>query len=259
VSYQIAIARVARGAVVRELFQLSDVMEQRAGGEEILIRTVSRAECERRSRNRQDVLEESASIRVMYGLGSGPDAKLLSVRSGDSLEQLADKRITDVENQLLELAPHLFNGSRRAQDAIFLTESLRFILIGIHTPDLLDEQLQPAVEQIGAPLHFDKVTAVELFTQARRFAENAPANQTGPILKRQRNKKIAAAPMPDVLLRAQEEPPARHFRRQHADIREAHRRHACSSYLIPILPLRSSASAPTPLAKAGPIYQFALQ
>src|SRR5687768_9430806 len=183
-AYQVALARVARGAVVRELFQLSDVMEQRAGGEEILIRAVRRAQSERRSRNRQGVLEEAASIRVMHGLGSGPDAKLFRMLGRYSLEQLADERITDVENQLLELAPHLFNGARRAQHAVFLTKSLRLILIGVHTPDLLDEQLQPAVEQIGATLHFDKVAGVELFTQARRFAENAPANQTGPILKR---------------------------------------------------------------------------
>ena len=68
VADEIAFARVARRAVVFELLELADVVQQRAGGQQILVGAVGGAERERRSRDRQDVLEEPAAIGVVHRL-----------------------------------------------------------------------------------------------------------------------------------------------------------------------------------------------
>ena len=172
VADEVAFARVAGRSVVLELFELADVVQQRAGGQQILVRAVGRAQGERRSRDRQDVLEKTAPVRVVHRQRSRPDAQLLGVLRGDALQQLAHERIADVQDELLELAPHLFDRARRTQHAVFLAEALPLVLVGIHPADLLDEQLHPSVEQIGPPLHFDEVAAVELFAKAGRFVED---------------------------------------------------------------------------------------
>ena len=198
-------------------------MQQRTGGQQILVRAVRRAQRQRRSRDREDVLEKPAPVGVMHRQRSRPDAQLLAVLRGDALQQLAHERIADVQNQLLELAPHLLDRTRRAQDAVFLAEALALVLVGIHPADLLDEQLHPSVEQIGPPLHLHEVAAVELFAKAGRFIEDARPHEAGAVLQRQRDEQVPAAPLPDVFLGAEKESPSVQFRRQHADIREAGR------------------------------------
>ncbi len=102
---------------------------------------------------------------------------------GDSLQKLAHERIADVEEQLIELFPHLLDRPRRGQDAVLLAKTLTPILIGVHAADILDDELQPAIEQLGPPLHFDEVAAVELLAQAGRLVEDARPYQTGAVLQ----------------------------------------------------------------------------
>ena len=190
-------------------------MQQRAGGQQILVRAVRRAQRKRRSGDREDVLEKPAPVGVVHRLRRRPDAQLLTVLRGDALQQLAHERVADVLDQLIELAPHLLDRTRRAQHAVFLAESLPLVLVGIDAADLLDKELHPPVEQIGPPLHFDEVAAVELFAKAGRFIEDARPHEAGPVLQRQRDEQVPAAPLPDVFLGAEKESPTGQFRSQH--------------------------------------------
>ena len=81
-------------------------------------------------------------------------------------------------------------------------------------------ELHPAVEQVGPSLNLDEIAAVELFAKARRFVEDAAPDDARPVLKRKGDEQIPAAPVPDILVGAEEKPPPVQLRRQHADMSE---------------------------------------
>ena len=76
VADEISVARVARRSVVVELFELSDIVQQRAGGQQILIGAIRGAERQRRSGDRQNVLEKPAAVGVVHGQRRRPDRSL---------------------------------------------------------------------------------------------------------------------------------------------------------------------------------------
>ena len=183
-------------------------MQEGAGGEQILVRSVRGAEHQRCARDRQHVFEEAAAIRVMHRQGRGPDAQLAGMLRGDGPQQLAHERILDVRDELLQLVPHLLNGTRRAHDAVFLAETLLGILVGVDAADALDDQLQPAVGNICTRLHLHEFAAVEFIAKAHCVIQDAGFDEAGFVLKHQRNERFAGSSLPHLFLRAQEKRPA---------------------------------------------------
>ena len=91
------------------------------------------------------------------------------------------------------------------------TKTLTAILIGVHAADILDDELQPAVEQFRPPLHLDEIAGVEFLAQPGRLGEDSRTHQPGAVLQGYRDKQLSASTVPDVLLCAEEEPPPLQF------------------------------------------------
>ena len=216
VSDKVALARVARGGLIVELLQLADVVHERADHDEVGVGAVEPRERAARFRHLQDVLEEAAPIRVVDGAGCRPDAQARLVGAHQILGKRAHVRVAEARDHLLQLGPHLVERTRRARHELVLAEALAPILRAgaeHHTANALDDELQPAVEALGAALHLHELAGVELVAESLDVVQDTPDDLARGVLQRQRDV-VAAASRADGLLGAEEEPPTRLVGRQ---------------------------------------------
>ena len=66
-------------------------------------------------------------------------------------------------------------------------------------------------------LHFDELPAVELVAKARGVSEDRRPDETGLVLKRQRDERLAGSPVPDVFIGAEKKAPPFQLGRHRAD------------------------------------------
>src|SRR6185436_11697198 len=111
---------------------------------------------------------------------------------------------------------HLVERTRRAWHELVFSEALPPILrVGAehHRANVLDDELQPAVEALGAALHLDELAGVELVAESLDVVQDTPDDLARGVLQRQRDV-VAAASRADGLLGTEEEPPTRLVGRQ---------------------------------------------
>jgi hypothetical protein len=86
-------------------------------------------------------------------------------------------RVAEARDHLLQLGPHLVERTRRARHELVLAEALPPILRAgaeHHTANALDDELQPAVEALGAALHLDELAGVELVAESVDVVQDTP-------------------------------------------------------------------------------------
>ena len=203
---QVALARVARRAVVVDLLHLADVVQDGAGNEQVGVGAVGGGDGQRHADDAQDVFEQAATVGMVHGLRRGPDAEPLTVVGDDAGEQRADARIRHHGDVRLEFAPHLVEGTRRDRNQVFFVEARGAILVGVDAADAVDRQLQHALVGLARALDLDEVFFAELVAHARHLVEDLGLDGTAAILQREDQERIPIARRPLLLARAQVEP-----------------------------------------------------
>ena len=123
-------------------------------------------------------------------------------------EQRAQRRMADVLEPAHQLGPHLVHRPRRRQNAVVLAEAVGAVPFRHDAPDLVEDDLEPAVEQVGAALRLDELAGVELQLQRVHVLKDLRADLAGGILQDEIEILGAAAAGTQVLARAEEEAPA---------------------------------------------------
>ena len=137
-------------------------MQHDAGEDQVPVRHRTHAQEATDLRHLRDVLEEAAAIGVMNHLGRRPHAQLRFVIRHHAIQQHAHVIVFTLFRCVLELRPHLVDRPRRAQDRVFLAETLAPILIGIHTTNRSEHELDLARCKGAPPLDAHEFACLEL-------------------------------------------------------------------------------------------------
>src|SRR4029078_12716292 len=110
----------------------------------------------------------------------------------------------------LKPSPRSFTSSPSRHEVLACEARAAIVRLGAehHAADVLDDELQPAVEALGTALHLDELAGVELFTEPLDAVQGTPDDLARGVLQRQRDV-VAAASRADGLVGAEEESPAR--------------------------------------------------
>ncbi len=122
----------------------------------------------------QDVLEQTAAVGVMHRQRRRPHAQPVAMLCDDgSSSRRRTSRFGHARDQRLQLPPHLLERPRRRLHAVRFGETVRAILFGIDSTDVLDDQLQPLIVTIRPRLDPHELAGVELLRRPIDAFENA--------------------------------------------------------------------------------------
>lgn len=210
VTDQVPLASVGRRRVVVQLLQLADVVQDRTGHDQVCAGAVQSREHAAGLGHGKDVLEESAAIRVVDDAGGRPALQRDLVFRNDPCQQCLQMGVLHGRNDLLELPPHLVDGTwRRRHEGVFSEAVAAVLRVGArhHWTDGLDQKLQPSVVEVGATLHLHELAGLELLAQPVDVVEHTRDDLAGGVGQRQRQV-VTATSGPHRFVRAQEETPA---------------------------------------------------
>jgi len=203
VTDQIAFHRVLDGNLVVEFPQLAEIVEQRAGNQQVATQSVAVGEHPDDLHDLEDVFEQAAPVGVMHLPAGRPDPQPLAVATDDVDEQGPQWNRLDGGQPRLELAPHLVDRTGRGRDAVLGPEP-EGLVAGNHPPDPLDDQLDPLVEEIATPLDGHELADLELPAGLVGVLEDLRIDLAGDVLEAQYEVRARAAGAP-LLAGAQEE------------------------------------------------------
>ena len=137
-----------------------------------------------------------------------PLSSSVLVIGDDAIEQDADVAGREpIRRCAVSSRPHLVDGARRRQHAVFFAEALQAILIGIDAAHVRDHQLLLALERRGAGFDAHELARLELLFEALDVVEELGGDLPGRVLQREQQE-LAAANRPELLVGAEKEAPA---------------------------------------------------
>ena len=184
--------------------ELADIVQQRPGDEEVAIAPGKSRRAGRPFHDLEDVLEQAAAIRVMHLARGRPDAEPLGIGVDHPREQRSQRRPLDAGDAALQLLPHLVHGPRGGWDAVLAAETAVGIL-GNDAANLVENELEPLIEEVAPRLHRDELAGVELRVVEIDVLKDLGPHFPGDVLEEQRQEDTAVAPGAPLFARAQEE------------------------------------------------------
>ena len=203
--------------------QLADVVQQRAGDEQIAVRLVHRGEMIDHFHDLEDVLEQSAAIGVMHLARGGPDAEPLGVRVDDPRKQRAQRRPVDAGDSSPVARCHISSTGRGAHGMQSSLPESAFRVLGNDAADLVENELEALIEEIAPRLHRDELAGVELRVVEIDVLKDLGPHLAGDVLEDERQEHAAAASGAPFLACAQEEAGAGRILVELSDPGQAHR------------------------------------
>ena len=106
--------------------------------------------------------------------------------AGDErLQQQTDLRMDHFADARLQLRPHIVHGSRRTLNAELFAESFEGVSLGHDAANLVEDQLDPLVERIAAPVHLDEIAGRKFVFERGHILKDLGANLAGHVLQDQ--------------------------------------------------------------------------